>query len=139
MIQNRNAPGHADGNIEEDAQQQGERIPVPSRRRCETSLFRNNTLCPPNLIFQFFYICFFFPGATGHFLRFDPPPPLSSLEAPAPRQTYGSQRPSSQGLQQFGLQGSLKPKDSKMETVAEHFEEDSGPSGLDPILTAVLF
>jgi len=99
MIQNRNAPGHADGNIEEDAQQQ---------------------------------------GATGHFLRFDPPPPLSSLEAPAPRQTYGSQRPSSQGLQQFGLQGSLKPKDSKMETVAEHFEEDSGPSGLDPILTATL-
>ena len=83
----------------------------------------------------FIYI---FPGATGHFLRFDPPPPLSSLEAAVPRPTYGSQRPSSQGLQQFGLQASLKPKDSKMETVTEHFEEDSGPNGLDPTLTAVL-
>lgn len=41
-------------------------------------------------------------GETGHFLRFDPAAPLAALESPNfSRQTYGSQRPTSQGPHQL--------------------------------------
>ena len=79
-------------------------------------------------------------GATGHFLRFDPP--LSSLEANVPRPSYGSQGPVPlRHHQQFGQPGyhsaADKPKEIKMETVEESFDEDSGPSGIDPVIVQV--
>merc|ERR1712176_1513012 len=72
-------------------------------------------------------------GALGHFLRFEPPPPLSSLENTAPRQSYGSQRPSALGSQQHGHSAAQRAREIKMETVDERLDEDFGPSAIQPI------